>query len=892
MVGSKDEVVAAEISRCVAGWREEGACLPTTQYNILIDAKTTQVAVAVAEKAHDADLRAAGYLGPDVSMAAAVVAPARWDKSVAIHYAIHRVSSTGRSRFPASGFIDGSACDMARLIWSLTHHNNMPGTEEEVTALIRQAADHIPESRGLIPHDSSGLATRMTTAVLWLDALLVLRCRGSAGYVDADTMVSEWRRMATKGEIPAFWPAVEELERVSGSVKEAIALLQRASDIIHASPGGRPTVGAELLPRLSADRQTAAEYYTRNTIAELLAGLVISEDAVADWSDSAIFQEHRLADLACGTGTLLRAGLERICMLHESHGGTASTAARLYRDAVRSGVVGVDVHPVTAYMAASSLVVMQQGWDGETAIGWMGVGGPKGYTGSMELAAADHIHDPDMSGRVAAGPAAHRPVTIPDNSCDWIIMNPPYSRTRIGRAAFDIVGLSAADRGRCQKRWGDLLRGEPARKTAGMAATYIMIAGKKIKPGGRIGFVLPISAASVEAWSDTRRYIEHNFTDILAVSASGHNESLSEDTGIGEMLLVATKLQEPHDSASSIYCATIHEHPARRGEAGEMARAVASALDTIKDSGSETTDVTVGSGAGHIYRLVSDGRGSPWSPLGVVSVQLARSAIHASEGAFCYMDGRSVRFAVGMSPMREVFRIGPTHHIIGHRPGNLPLGVFEIVEGHGPDMFMWTASSKRQSGLIMEPTHTGRAVGDEDGLRKVRMQSSTLFYTRRIGWNGQRLLAAVTRTAVMGGNAWTALIHADARVLRAAALWFNSTLGLLVHWTQGQRTQRGRSNTEMNALKEIPCPRFAELGGAVLDAASASFVRLSEQTLLPAVRAYEDPIRQEIDAAVADMMGLPARALSDIDEIRNLFCNEPTINTRRDGRSSALSKNR
>ena len=67
----------------------------------------------------------------------------------------------------------------------------------------------------------------------------------------------------------------------------------------------------------------------------------------------------------------------------------------------------------------------------------------------------------------------------------------------------------------------------------------------------------------------------------------------------------------------------------------------------------------------------------------------------------------------------------------------------------------------------------------------MRQQSSTLFYTRRIGWGGQRLLAATTAKPCMGGNAWTALMHDDTRVLRAAALWFNSNLGMLVHWTQG-----------------------------------------------------------------------------------------------------------
>ena len=392
--------------------------------------------------------------------------------------------------------------------------------------------------------------------------------------------------------------------------------------------------------------------------------------------------------------------------------------------------------------------------------------------------------------------------------------------------------------------------------------------------------MLPVSASSVEAWSDTRNYIEHNFTDILAVAISGRRsgDSLSEDTSIGEMLLVAKKLKRPRTAASPVYCATLHTHPHEVWEAGEVARATSSALNRMKKSGVETKTITVGTRAGHIYKLVPDGRGAPWSPLGVMDIRLARAAIHAARGEFCFLDGISAPLAVRMAPMREVFRIGPTHHIIGHRPGKLPLGAFEIVDGRGPNMFMWTAASKQQTSLIMKPTHTARTrKGPNADQKRMRRQSSTLFYTHRIGWGSQRLLAATTARPCMGGNAWTALMHDDARVLRAAALWFNSTLGMLVHWTRGQRTQGGRSNTEMRALKEIPCPRFCELDGHALDAASDAFAALSERTLLPAGRSYKDPVRREIDVAVAEMMRLPDGAVAEMGIMRDIFCREPTV---------------
>ena len=856
------------LAGCVARWREEGACRSDYKYDILIDGEK---AVAISCEEASADSRAAGYMGPDIQTAVAVAVPAEWEHDADISYAMYRRLQGVAWRFPVRGFIRGSVCDLAGLLRASTP-GGRPGEMYAVARLVRDAAQEMGDDTSYTPESP------LMTALLWLDGLLALRRMGIPG-ADTRAIAAEWRRLMRTGGVPVFGPAVDALEQMGNSAAGALSHVMRAADIISDAGLDHGTAaGAVLLPKLSGDRQRAAEFYTRPAVAELLAGLVISQDDVSDWGSADIFQEHRLADLACGTGTLLRAGFGRIRNLHEANGGTRSTVATLHRDAVCLGIVGVDVYPAAAHMALSSLAaVIPSVWNGESQIGWMGVGGPAGYTGSIELAAADSI---PLAGRVAAGARRHTPVSVYDQSCDWIIMNPPYSRTRIGRAAFDIAGLSPDDRHRCQERWAMLIQHEPARKTAGMAATYLVIAGKKIKDGGRIGFVLPGSAAFVEAWSDTRNYMVHNFTDIVAVAFSGRRkgESLSEDTGIGEMLLVAKKLGKPHREVSPIYCTTIHEYPARAGEAAETARAISSALERIKESGAETHTITAGYGIGEIYALVPDRGGDPWSPLGVTSTGLARTSIHAARGVFCFLDGRRVPFAVRMSSMENVFCIGPTHHLIGYRSGNSPMGAFEIIDGRGPDMFMWTASSSMQKGLVMEPVYTGRAgMGSDADRERMRQQSSTLFYTRRIGWRSQRLLAATTPTPAMGGNAWAALIHQDARVLKAAALWFNSTLGIITHWTRGQRTQLGRSNTEMNALKSIPCPRFADMDGHTLDAATSAFADLSGRTLMPAGRADADPVRQDIDAAVCGMLELPDGALAELDTIRGLFCQEPTV---------------
>ncbi|MCY4253514.1 MAG: hypothetical protein OXC64_02125 [Flavobacteriaceae bacterium] len=71
--------------------------------------------------------------------------------------------------------------------------------------------------------------------------------------------------------------------------------------------------GCELFPKISDDRKKAATFYTQDSTAEFLSRLVITENDLDDhqWKDEEIFKTLKIADLACGIGTLLRAGFRR-----------------------------------------------------------------------------------------------------------------------------------------------------------------------------------------------------------------------------------------------------------------------------------------------------------------------------------------------------------------------------------------------------------------------------------------------------------------------------------------------------------------------------------------------------------------------------------------------------
>jgi len=130
----------------------------------------------------------------------------------------------------------------------------------------------------------------------------------------------------------------------------------------------------------------------------------------------------------------------------------------------------------------------------------------------------------------------------------------------------------------------------------------------------------------------------------------------------------------------------------------------------------------------------------------------------------------------------------------------------------------------------------------------------------------------------MGGRAWASLQHEDEHLCKCFALWANSTLGFLIHWTQGQRTQSGRSTAQMKALSNIPCPQLDLIPAHKLKHASMVFDELSKEKFRPACQAHTDPVRKKIDHVVAEMLGIDSNPTAEmVRTLRWLWCNEPSV---------------
>ena len=840
-----------------------------------------------------------------------------------LKYVILQRETTGTHRFPTTGYIFGSAANLATLI-QLTSATKR--TIEEVASVVADlvdsaaasladgfTAEDVHEIAGGIEHHTllSGLRT---IAILWLDALLVQsHLRSNGTYIDGKPIdvvpitditvngfVDAWRRIRNLNWASIFEPAIDALTR-AGEISRsttAIALehLVRAVDEIESSRlGTHLEIGAELFPRILEDRKEVAAFYTTPATAELLCSLLIREEDPHDWSDKKVLVSLRFADLACGTGTLVRAAYRRIRSFLEVHGASELDLATLHKDAMEHAITAADISPIATHLTNSSMAMMGYGEPyTHTNIGWVSVGESvarrtkESTAGSLEFLMHDDLVDifSNLGHTVGGGKTESHPIRVERNTLDYVVMNPPYSRTRGGQSAFDIAGLTKDNRQRCQKRWSTLLKKQPAKKTAGMAASFLCLAREKVKPGGRIGFVLPLSAAFAESWGVTRQMLLQDFKEIVAVSRGGSGgrddrESLSADTHLAEMLLVATR-RELNDVANkaNVRCVVLNRIPVRSGEAGEYGRSIASALSEISRQGEP---IFVGDDeVGRIVDFSATGE-EPWSHLGVLNPDLAVAARMLTDGVLCDIDGAGMRYDVEMSTIGEVFHVGPTHDLIGHPSGGDPRGGFTFykitreAEREGPNRSLWQADAKRQRTLELRATHRG-VVYHEGKAEKVSGSAGTLHYSRGIQWTSQALLTATTTIPVFGGRAWTTLAHVDEQLMEAFALWANSTLGLISHWTKGNRTQKGRALMQVTAIASVPCPALDKLDPCTIAAGSRVYQELKNKPLRPACEAHVDEVRHRLDSAVVAMLGLPSeKSLAAITRLRNWWCAEPTI---------------
>ena len=297
-------------------------------------------------------------------------------------------------------------------------------------------------------------------------------------------------------------------------------------------------------------------------------------------------------------------------------------------------------------------------------------------------------------------------------------------------------------------------------------------------------------------------------------------------------------------------------------------------------NGESEGDIVLGAPIGVSFVHKTD-NGKPWNSLDVISNTLVAIQRGLLCGEILDTDGVLVKTFETIS-IKDLFKVGPTHHLIGHLNGKDAIGAFTlnpIDTANNADILsmyraLWNANSKSQKTLLVFPTHKGTVYSKIDANRRWG-ERTCLFYQRNMTWSSQSIVAAMTGNPAMGGSAWLGLQHHDENVMKAFALWANSIYGMIVYWATGARSQQDkRSRLQVRGMSKLHCPRFDNFSKQTLDTVGHDFDTLKTLELQPACFANVDDNRKKINNAVSRMLGVPDYDSAMLSE---LWCSEPSI---------------
>lgn len=843
--------------------------------------------------------------------------------SAEFSYCMFSGGSAAPARWPESGWLSGGIDDVARCIEHAMASQrlvveSMSILEDGVRAGARAIQDDVAlgfpdivERFGRVLNQRGGEQTTRMAMTIIANALTFHTVVAGTHDVPPISELREpldgtfqwalldcWRRILDEID---YWPIFKVASdlvapmRASAARRVLRALAGAAERLAHIGVTTRHDLTGRMFQNLIADRKFLATFYTLPASAALLAEMAVGR-LNADWGDLAAYPDLRIADLSCGTGTLLSAAYHAVLGRYRRAGGDDEA---IHAPMLERAIIAADIMPAAAHLCASQLSSVHPGVVFENTRVYtmpygVGAGGERDRgvaIGSLDLTAASQTRSLFATGQRQAmggeGDADVNDVELSHGSVDLVIMNPPFTSptnheiANVPVPSFAGFRTTADEQRAMSERLASVRRSLDApagHGNAGLASNFVDLAHAKTKPSGVIAFVLPITAIRGASWAAARDLLLRNYEDIAIVSiasARGYDRAFSADTNMAEALVVATKRRKRDDTADSdVLFVNLRRRPSVLLEAAEIA-ALANRVPRNSRAGRlQAGEQLLGA---YIRAPLAEAGCAALreSSIGVLAMALRGGALNLPR-----YDGRC---RIPIAPLGELGERGLLHRDIGNRKDEKPpfRGPFRIVAFEGdPDYpILWSHGAARERRLVVRPDARGEPrPGCEARAAAAWKTATRLHYTQDFGLASQSLAACLTPEPALGGRAWPNFRAADERWEPALALWANCTLGLIAFWWAGSRQQPGRSVMTITGLPGSMALDPRALSQPQIDRAAEIFAAFRETAFAPANEAWRDEARAALDRAVlVDLLGLPGAIMEPLAHLRRQWCAEPSV---------------
>lgn len=820
------------------------------------------------------------------------------------------------ARWPERGWLHGGMDDVANCVESVALSETLISKSTEVLERgVEQAANllaNTPEGiqqriAGKLCQSPGEQTNRMAAAIIANALVFHGRIESQQGIClvsDMKTTTGLTKHNVTRWwfwiiENVNYWPIFKIASDLLDNIpdREANQVLERlyetASELVQIGAIGLNDLSGRMFQKLIADRKFLATFYTLPVSAALLAELAISR-LRTDWRNPEEIKSLRVADLACGTGTLIGAFYHAILSRHRRKGGDDS---RIHSAMIENSLYAFDIMPAATHLAASTLSNVHPGVTfGTTKIVTMPYGsdGRESKIGSLDLIADESTRSLFTRGRqkltgkvdVEVDPV----IDILHESLDVVIMNPPFTRPtnhESDKVSIPIPSFAGLDTSEDEQKLMSRRLKQMRKKlfqpagdgNAGLASDFIDLANVKLKPGGVLALVLPATFVQGEAWRSARKLLIDHYFDITIVSIADlgtEGRAFSADTSIAEVLVVATKKRkgDRKELPSVFQFVNLRSPPMHHVEAVEVAKFVSHA----NRSPSRCKSIA-------ICDLDSNGTYINTEQflqgcIGLVEANLIDFMVSFQTGRLLAMrQNKTARLPIAR--LDDLGNRGLLHRDLVGSPPRGPFEKVSLTPGREPVYpALWSHDAKRERRfvvdadceLLLREGCEGRAAD------AWRYTASRLHLNLDFRINSLSLAACLTPEKTLGGRAWPNFVLNDEKYEKLILLWFNSTLGLMTYWWTGSRQQRGRAIMTVSTLPSLLSIDPRQLDQTCLERADALFDHFRAMSFLPANESYRDSNRKALDEALlVSLLGVPVDFMDDFDLIRRQWCAEPSV---------------
>ena len=835
------------------------------------------------------------------------------------------VVSEDEDRFPGSGWIEGSVGDLAELVRLVSVPQR--AVDQAADALekgIERAAsilNQLHESRPDVMPAIAGLLgmadviqTRRMAGAIIANAMvfherlggmhgvkpLSQLCSGSVASPKRE-ILNAWTEILKINYWPIFAIAKDIVDQIpAGEAAQLLTGLRTTVEDVAATGANQAhDLTGRIFQRLIADRKYLATFYTLPSSAALLARLAVAKLEGIDWSDADAVGKLRIGDFACGTGALLSAVYDQIAVRHEQAGGDLTALHPVMMEEV---LYGCDVMPSAIHITGSTLSGAQPTVKfGKSRLYTLAYGRQDDGTvriGSLELLQSSatmtlfNTADPALrTGSAGEETAAQVAVEIPDEGFDLVIMNPPFTSNSTNERlhwgtfapAFAAFNSSSQDQRDMANRIGSLKKDTCYHGHAGMASAFAALGHRKLKPGGVLALVLPLTAASSSSWQAFREMLASNYTSlrILSIATNGKDMSFSSDTGMAECLVVAQKSVGVDESQSPQRASfvSLRQRPGGFAEASTIAHNIVGTdyVRRIEDGPYGGTDLQVGDDVSGEMLIALESNGGNWGAVRILDYSLAQTAYALSQSKL-WLPGLQDGYNLEVVALGSIGLLGLYNLDIVGKP---PQGPFDKVGPSATATYpsLWNHNAKQETRLVCLPDSQLKVrPGMEAKAAVVWTHAGRGHINQEFTFGSQALAAAFTKQDTIGGRAWPNVNFDDQRFDYVFTLWCNSTLGLLSHWWHASRQQSSKATIAVRKAESLPILDFRTLTDEQLTTAKDIFDEFRDKELMPAYLADADPNRALLDRrVVCDLLSFDEDTYHAVRRLSAKWCAEPSV---------------